>query len=199
MLYIILIFIGLIYFLWGCNVKKAILMVLVFGMAHFAYAQSNTGNSIIGNNEKIISLKHIEYIKGKGYNYHDNDWNIDDKYRVVRKNNEMIGAYSIDTSTPVGEVGVMYMTKYLKDIHLARSIIKKGKVEFTHYTIECNKEFSRNSSKRNKYTQYNEFENDASLVEITKAYAIYRDLELICKHTYIDNTNGIREIWKNQK
>lgn len=179
--------------------KKAILTVWVFGMAHFVYAQSNTANSIIGNNEKIISLKNIEYIKGKGYNYHDNDWTIDDKYRVVRKNDEMIGAYSIDSSTPAGELGVMYMTKYLKDIRLARSIIKKGKVEFTHYTIECNKEFSGNLSKRNKYTQYNEFENDTSSAEITKDYAIYRDLELICKHTYLDHSNGIREIWKDQK
>ncbi|AYO53613.1 hypothetical protein [Acinetobacter wuhouensis] len=172
--------------------------VIVLFLSNIVYAKSNLENSIIGNGEKIIHLKNIEYVKGKSYNYHDYDWNIDDKYRVIRKNNELIGAYNIDKSTPTGEIGVMYMTKYIKDIQLARSIIKKGKVDFSHYMLECNKEFSKQTLKRNKYTQFNEFEDDSSPIEISKNYAIYKDLELICKHTYIDNTNGIREIWKNQ-
>lgn len=184
--------------MWSHILKPLILSIFVLCTVSTIYAKTNTENSIIGNDEKVIHLNNIEYIMGKGYNYHDNDWNINNKYRVIRKNNEIIGAYSIDKSTPVGEIGVMYMTKYIKDVHLARSVIKKGKVEFTHYDIECNKEFSKKSLKGNKYLQYNEFEDEIGATEINKDYAIYRDLELICKHTYIDNTNGMREIWQNK-
>lgn len=60
------------------------------------------------------------------------------------------------------------------------------------------KNFLKKSLKGNKYLQYNEFEDEIGATEINKNYAIYRDLELICKHTYIDNTNGMREIWQNK-
>ncbi|ANF82232.1 hypothetical protein A3K93_08495 [Acinetobacter sp. NCu2D-2] len=147
------------------------------------------------NNEKIIQLNTIEYINGKSYNYHDHVWSAD-KYRVVRKNNDIIGAYVIDSVEPNGNLGVMYMTKYLKNIQLARSVIKKGTVEYEHYYLKCQKDFTKNNNLKNEFYRNEEFtkgffSNYDEFDEITSSYALHRDLTQICKHTYRDRTNDI--------
>ena len=161
----------------------------------YAVDEVNQKNSMIGEGEKVIHSNTMGYIAGKAYNYHDHTWE-NEQYRIVRKNNEMLGAYIIDQVGGDGErLGILYMSKYLKDIQLARSIIKKDTIEYTHFYLLCNKEFKKNNQLKNKYYENENFKSaifDENMsTEITPSYAQYRDFNLICKHTYIDKTNQI--------
>ena len=161
----------------------------------YAADQKNQKNSIIGEGENMIHSNSIHYIDGKAYDYHDHSWK-NEKYRIVRKNSEMLGAYVIDQVGDDGErLGIMYMSKYLKDIQLARSVIKKGQVEYTHFYLLCHKEVNQNDQLKNKYYKNENFQSaifdENGSVEITPSYAQHRDFNLICQHTYVDQTNGI--------
>ncbi|MFW1753115.1 hypothetical protein [Acinetobacter wanghuae] len=116
---------------------------------------------------------------------------------MVRKTPEVIGAYIVERgASQHGHLQVVYMTQYLQNIELARSVIKKGSVEYTHYYLNCRGDFHNNTQLSNQYFESQEvsngiFEYDAEYNEITPVYAMYRDLTQICKHRYPDHHNAI--------
>lgn len=153
-------------------------------------------NTIIGDAEEVITMNKIEYITGKPYHF-QNDSGATDQYRVVRKTPDLIGAYIVErVASQPGHLQVVYMTQYLRNIELARSVIKKGTVEYSHYYLNCQRDFHNNAQLNNQYFESQEvsngiFEYDAEYNEITPVYATYRDLTQICKHRYPDQHNAI--------
>lgn len=168
----------------------------------YKYISKTTGLSkveqvktnVIYDHGKKINTNKIEYIEARSYNHHDSDWTSIDHYRIYEKYDEGVNAYAFTSVSP-DYLGVLTLGKYNQDVHLRTHTLKKGTVEISPYFLVCNKEREKNPNLRNRYFYYikNFRKNDDSttLAEVTSDSNFIREkLDLICKHTYTDKTNG---------
>lgn len=169
----------------------------------YQYISNNTGLSktesattnIIYSYGKKLDSKKIEYIKARSYNHHDNDWTSIDDYRIYEKYDEGLNAYTI-TSMSSDSLGVLTLSKYNQDVPLSHKLLKKGTVQISAYFLHCEREKLKNSKLKNRYFYYTEYQpGNLTRVEVAEdADYIRKGLDLICKHTYTDKTNGPTEI-----
>lgn len=169
----------------------------------YQYISNNTGLSktesaitnIIYSYGKKLDSKKIEYIKARSYNHHDSDWSSVEDYRIYEKYDEGLNAYTI-TSMSTDSLGVLTLSKYNQDVPLSHKLLKKGTVQISAYFLHCEKEKLKNSKLKNRYFYYTEYQTgNLTRVEVNEdADYIRNGLDLICKHTYSDKTNGPTEV-----
>jgi hypothetical protein len=151
-------------------------------------------NVILKNGNKI-STDNIQYIKAKAYDHEGHDWSTTDDYRVISKSVDTESAYAISTVNP-DYLGILLLTKYNKAVQLNTHVIPKGTVQIEAHFLHCNKE--KNKKGENSYYTYSYDEVRNKVIQMKDGEygdPIYKnELDLICKHTYVDRTNGIVDI-----
>lgn len=154
-----------------------------------------TKNNVILKNGKKVSTDNIQYIKAKAYDHHDHDWTTTDNYRVISKNIDTEDAYAISIVN-ADYLGILHLTRYNKAEQLRTHVIPKGTVQINTYFLHCNNE--KNKKGGNSYYSYSYDEVNDRLIQMKEGEygdSFYKnEFDLICKHTYVDRTNGIDDI-----
>ena len=161
---------------------------------HSKVLRSN--NNLIFVDGKKVNSNNIEYIKARAYNHHDSDWTSTDDYRIFEKYDEGVNAYTITSRSP-DHIGVLYLGKFNKDVSMGKSgVRKKGTVHISAYFLHCDKEMCKNPNLTNKYYYYMHDSIIGTMQAEIEPESDYltKPLDLICKHTYTDHTNGSVEI-----
>ena len=161
---------------------------------HSKVLRSN--NNLIFVDGKKVNSNNIEYIKARAYNHHDSDWTSTDDYRIFEKYDEGVNAYTITSRSP-DHIGVLYLGKFNKDVSMGKSREKKkGTVHISAYFLHCDKEMYKNPNLTNKYYYYMHDSIIGTMQAEIEPESDYltKPLDLICKHTYTDHTNGSVEI-----
>lgn len=152
-------------------------------------------NNVILKNGKKVSTDNIQYIKAKAYDHQDHDWTTTDNYRVVSKGLDIESAYAISVVNS-DYLGILHLTRYNKAEQLNTHVIPKGTIQISPYFLHCNKE--KNKKGENLYYSYSYDEFNNKLIQMKEGEygdSFYKnEFDLICKHTYVDRTNGIVDI-----
>lgn len=152
-----------------------------------------TKNNVILKNGKKVPTDNIQYIKAKAYDHHD--WTSTDNYRVISKNLDTEDAYAISIVNS-DYLGILHLTRYNKDEQLRTHVIPKGTIQISAYFLHCNKE--KNKKGENLYYSYGYDSVNNRLMQMKAGEdgdSLYKnEFDLICKHTYVDRTNGIVDI-----
>ena len=92
--------------------------------------------------------------------------------------------------------GILHLTRYNKDEQLRTHVIPKGTIQISAYFLHCNKE--KNKKGENLYYSYGYDSVNNRLMQMKAGEdgdSLYKnEFDLICKHTYVDRTNGIVDI-----
>jgi hypothetical protein len=151
-------------------------------------------NVILKNGNKI-STDNIQYIKAKAYDHEGHDWSTTDDYRVISKSVDTESAYAISVVNS-DYLGILHLTRYNKAEQLNTHVIPKGTIQISPYFLHCNKE--KNKKVENSYYSYSYDEVNDKLMQMKEGEygdSFYKnEFDLICKHTYVDRTNGIVDI-----
>ncbi len=148
-------------------------------------------NLMIINGKKLNSTK-IEYIKAKTYDHHEHGFYGIDDYRIFEKFKEGINAYTIHRYTDE-IISIHELSRFNQNVQMAQVVRPKGYTYITSYELNCKKERLRNPSLTNEYYFANKNLNgQLELVKLDNNNDSYitKNLDLVCKHTYIDKTNG---------
>lgn len=168
----------------------------------YSHVKNNVKNSTISNG-KTISTNKIEYIKENIYN--GESWLDYANYRVYGKDvspdMSLLNAYTIFSLNPE-RMFVLTLQKVTKGgleqgpEHRGNLTLKKGDVYIQPYFLYCNKEIHKNNKLKNKYVLYyfDGVLGNMSPLNMTEEPSTKKQLDLICKHTYIDRTNGLLDI-----
>lgn len=148
-------------------------------------------NLMIVNGKKSDSTK-IEYIKAKAYDYHEHGFDRIDDYRIFEKYKEGVNAYVIHGYTDE-IISVHELSRFNQNVQMAQVVRPKGFTYIASYELNCKKERLKKPNLTNEY--YYSTKNLNGQFELVKldnnndSY-ITKNLDLFCKHTYTDKTNG---------